>query len=241
MPLQRVAGEKLYIGGVLSDKAADFTASDFTSQTWTLIDGWTARPPIGDVAAEIATQFINRNRDVIGKGTKRSPAGEYRFARIQSDAGQQALKAAASSQNNYAFQLVMDDAPAVKTATVTMTIAAPGVITWTAHGLAANTPVVLTTTGALPTGLTAGTTYYVKTVVDANSFSVSATPGGAAITTSGTQSGVHTGTTAPTGTTLNFIALVMSKSDQGGEANTASMLSFTLAPNSNIVETLPLG
>ena len=78
-----------------------------------------------------------------------------------------------------------------KKAVVTMTIAAPGVVSWVAHGFAQDTPVVLTTTGGLPTGLTAGTTYYVK-LVDANSFQLATAAGGAAITTTGTQSGTHT-------------------------------------------------
>lgn len=81
-------------------------------------------------------------------------------------------------------------------ATVTMTIASPCVVSWTAHGLAANTPVMFTTSDALPTGLTAGTIYYVLSPTT-NSFNVSATPGGAAINTSGTQSGTHTATANP--------------------------------------------
>lgn len=75
--------------------------------------------------------------------------------------------------------------------TITVTIASPGVVTYTAHGKLANDAVAFSTTGALPTGLTAGTTYYVKTVVDANNFTLSATPAGAVINTTGTQSGVH--------------------------------------------------
>jgi hypothetical protein len=78
-------------------------------------------------------------------------------------------------------------------AAVTMTIASPCVVTWTAHGLAANTPISFTTTGALPTGLVAGTVYYVLAPVT-NTFNVSATAGGAAINTSGSQSGTHTAT-----------------------------------------------
>ena len=80
------------------------------------------------------------------------------------------------------------------TSTVTITIAAPGVITWTAHGQALWTPVVFTTTGALPTGLVANTEYYVTTITT-NTFQVAAAVGGAAITTTGTQSGTHTATT----------------------------------------------
>ena len=52
------------------------------------------------------------------------------------------------------------------------------------------TAVVLTTTGALPTGLLVGTIYYVVNTVTTQ-FNLSATPGGAAINTSGTQTGVH--------------------------------------------------
>jgi hypothetical protein len=82
--------------------------------------------------------------------------------------------------------------------TVTMTIATPAVITWTDHGLQANAGVVFATTGALPTGLVAGTRYYVSaTGLAQSSFQVSATQGGASIATSGTQSGVHTASTPP--------------------------------------------
>lgn len=77
-------------------------------------------------------------------------------------------------------------------ATVTITIAAPGVVTWASHGLSVNDTIRFTTTGALPTGLAINTTYYVKQVLSPNTFTVSAAAGGAAITTSGTQSGTQT-------------------------------------------------
>lgn len=81
---------------------------------------------------------------------------------------------------------------AKQSATVMVSIASPGVVTWTGHGLTANQMVRFTTTGALPTGLATGTTYYVKTVLDANTFTLSAAPGGAVINTTGEQSGAHT-------------------------------------------------
>ena len=77
--------------------------------------------------------------------------------------------------------------------TVTLTIASPCVITWTANGLAAGTPISFATTGALPTGIVAGTVYYVLAPT-ANTFNIAATVGGAAINTSGSQSGTHTAT-----------------------------------------------
>lgn len=75
----------------------------------------------------------------------------------------------------------------------TITIATPGVVTFTAHGLLAGDKVQFSTTGALPTGLTANTDYFViASGLTANTFQLSATFGGSAINTSGTQSGVHT-------------------------------------------------
>ena len=77
----------------------------------------------------------------------------------------------------------------------TITVAAPGVVTKTAHGLSTGDQVYFTTTGALPTGLTANTLYYAIRV-DANTFRLATTRANAyastAITTTGTQSGVHT-------------------------------------------------
>ncbi len=74
---------------------------------------------------------------------------------------------------------------------VTITIATPGVVTWTGHGFSAGKRLRFSTTGALPTGLVAGTSYYLVTPLT-NTFQVSATLGGAAINTTGSQSGVHT-------------------------------------------------
>lgn len=81
--------------------------------------------------------------------------------------------------------------PVSKVATVTISNASPGVVTLASHGFAADDPVVFSTTGTLPTGLTAGTKYFVKTVLSANTFTVSATAGGAAINTSSAGSGTH--------------------------------------------------
>lgn len=85
------------------------------------------------------------------------------------------------------------------TATVTVTIATPGVMTWTAHGLVSGHKLQLTTTGALPTGLAVSTTYWV-TVIDANTFNLSSSLANAQaatfIATSGSQSGVHTAVAA---------------------------------------------
>ena len=75
--------------------------------------------------------------------------------------------------------------------TFTVTIASPAVFSKT-NQLAAGDKVVFSTTGALPTGLTPGTTYYVIAAgLSGTEFQVSATDGGAAVNTSGGQSGTH--------------------------------------------------
>lgn len=77
--------------------------------------------------------------------------------------------------------------------TFTVTIATPAVFSLTNHGLVLGDIVNFTTSGALPTGLTVGTNYYVITAgLTANAFEVSTSSGGAAVNTSGTQSGIHT-------------------------------------------------
>jgi len=74
-------------------------------------------------------------------------------------------------------------------ATITLTIATPCVVSTTIN-LFDLTPVVLETSGALPTGLLVGTIYYTR-FVSATTFNLSLTPTGALINTSGTQSGTH--------------------------------------------------
>lgn len=93
-----------------------------------------------------------------------------------------------------------------KSAAVTITIAAPGVVTHTAHGLYTGQKIQLVTTGALPTGLAAATTYFIR-VVDADSYklatSLANAVGATFITTTGSQSGVHTATACSISLNLN--------------------------------------
>lgn len=78
---------------------------------------------------------------------------------------------------------------------VTISIATPGVIT-VPNNCVAGQAVVFATSSALPTGLTAGTTYYVIAAgLTTNAFEVSTSAGGSAVNTSGSQSGVQSVTT----------------------------------------------
>jgi hypothetical protein len=106
------------------------------------------------------------------------------------------------SQNNFGEDLVYayrggpiyywDASFGVDPLLTTVTIASPAVVT-SPVPFANGTPIVLVNTGypsALPTGLSPGTIYYVINA-SGNTFNLAATAGGAAITTTGTQSGDH--------------------------------------------------
>ena len=106
------------------------------------------------------------------------------------------------SQTNFGQNLVAgfrgspmyywDASYGVSPSTFTVTIATPAVVTSTLT-LANGSPVILANSGypsALPTGLTPGATYYVINA-SGSTFNLSATVGGAAINTSGSQSGTH--------------------------------------------------
>lgn len=113
--------------------------------------------------------------------------------------------------------------------TVTMTIATPAVVTWTSHtfvpssGLANYTcPINFTTTGALPTGVVAGTTYYIiGSTVSGDTFQIADTAAHAlaasnAVATSGSQSGTqaaYIGAVGATNTVVTGAALKLTAGD----------------------------
>ena len=90
---------------------------------------------------------------------------------------------------------------------VTVDIASPGLVNLTGNNLNIGDTFALFTTGALPTGITAGTNYYVLTTGD--SFTFSATAGGVAINTTGTQSGEHSITSSNALTFSGFRSEIM--------------------------------
>lgn len=238
--LVAVAGGQHAIGGVLTYGAVDFVEADFASQVWVNVDGWETRGDLGDSAGEINTPIINRGRNVKQKGTFDAGSMENSFAYVPGDLGQLAVIAASKTRYEYAFRNQFGDTPIVKTSSVTITVAAPGVVTWANHGLPDGTKVVFTTTGTLPTGITASTTYYVVNAAS-GTFQIAATKGGTAITTTGSAGTGHTATTQPTPTTEYFTGKVMGAPIAGGDANSILMLSETIAVCSNVVLVPALG
>jgi hypothetical protein len=126
--------------------------------------------------------------------------------------------------------------------TVTISIATPGVVT-VSSGVSPKpgATIVFSTTGALPTGLTAGTTYYVRTSSwTSTTFTVSTTSAsGSAVNTTGSQSGTQTIsrvslTATPPSTSNNtqiattaFVAAALTSSDYINDPNADGILSRT--------------
>lgn len=77
-------------------------------------------------------------------------------------------------------------------AVVTISVATPCVVTSTNLGVQVGACFQFGTTGALPTGITAGTNYFVTSTPSVTTFQFAATQGGSPINTTGTQSGVQT-------------------------------------------------
>ncbi|TQX91319.1 hypothetical protein EQW76_00870 [Rhizobium sp. rho-13.1] len=241
MQLNPVAGAKFYIGPAVSNVPddADLTAANFTAVTWTELKGWQTMGAVGDAATLISEDIISSGRTLKAKGTRNAGSMQNNFIILPNDVGQIAMIAAENTDYNYPFRIVFDDAPPAAVSTVTVTIATPGVFTASAP-LAAGTPVKFSTTGTLPTGITAGTTYYVV-APSGNTYSVAATVGGAAIATTGTQTGVHTATTVTAGTIKYFYGIVMTAQENGGGANTSRLLQANVEINSAVITVSPVG
>lgn len=74
---------------------------------------------------------------------------------------------------------------------VTFDMTSPGYVNWPNHGLYLNAGVIFRSTATLPTGITAGTVYYVISTTK-DSFTISTTQNGAAINFTRYNFGVHT-------------------------------------------------
>ena len=73
---------------------------------------------------------------------------------------------------------------------VTISISSPAVVSYLSHGLVVGKMVLFNTSGALPSGISSGTFYFV-TSVTVDTFTISLVSGGSPLTTSSVQSGIH--------------------------------------------------
>jgi hypothetical protein len=239
--LQGVNGSKFYIGTrVALPTDLEVELSDFTGQEthWLEVKGWTQSGALGNTRAEITQPFIGSGRDHTIKGSANSAAMENTFAPLANDPGQIRMAQAAEDCANYAFKVEWG-ANCAAEGPVTISVADPGVVTWAGgHGLEVGSPIIFDATGGnMPTGLTEGTVYYVKTVLSPTTFTVAATPDGEAIeTTLAATATSITATAQPAGMTDLFFGLAMPGAKSGGAANTPLLRTWSVKPNTNIVE-----
>ena len=111
MPFFATAGAKVYIGGATDMQSADFTASDFSGETWVEIKGLDSIGSFGDTAAAITQSVIGEARDKTIKGTRSAGTMDLVANIDYADAGQLALIAAEKTIHDYAFKVTFNDAP----------------------------------------------------------------------------------------------------------------------------------
>lgn len=111
MAIYTTAGARLYIGGPLAAKSSDFELADFDSQDWTEIDETEGLGSAGDTSAEVTFDGINSGRTRRLKGTKNAGSMDVVCGLDPADPGQIALVAAERTKNDFAFRVVLADAP----------------------------------------------------------------------------------------------------------------------------------
>lgn len=234
--LVAIAQSKLYIGLRVAPPSPPLDAADFSGAVWTEIGGLATIGDLGITQNWVTQSFIDTGFEQTVKGTRAGSEMSNTFAYDANDPGQIKLRTAIEECGNYQFKLEAG-AGCIPTAEVTISNGASAVVTAAGgHGLTVGSPVVFATTGTLPTGLTAGTTYYVIAAgFSPTAFSVSATPGGAAINTSTVGTGTHTVTGQPAGATALFVGIPGEGTIGGGDANAAALQTYPIYVNSNVV------
>lgn len=103
-------GTKIYIGAAIT-VSGNLQESDFTSQTWTEIKEVEGLGSVGDVSSEITFDAIDSSRTKRLKGTRNAGTQDIVCGIDATDAGQIALYAAEKTLHDYAFRMVLNDAP----------------------------------------------------------------------------------------------------------------------------------
>jgi hypothetical protein len=236
MGINTAAGTTLYIGT---------TATDPLTDTFTVVGQVSNIPEFGRIYNEVKFNPLSTRGTLKVKGSYDDGSLPVELAKDSADPGQVLLLAASNTDFDYNFKVVANDAiPATVNAAISITVANPGVVTWTAHGFAAGTAIKFTA-GTLPTGLTLNTTYYVCSgaTLLTNTFTVAATYAaaiaGTGITTTGWAGSGITGTTVPAGTIQNFKAKVLSYTTNYGTIDNVIMSKAGLSIKSGSLTEIP--
>lgn len=125
MTVYATNGARIYIGGALDTKSDPFVQSDFAGQSaaWVEIGETENLGSVGDTSSEIAFDSIPAQRTRRLKGTRNAGSMDLVMGIDYEDPGQQALIAAEQTPHDYAFRIVLNDAPAGGTPSERMFVA----------------------------------------------------------------------------------------------------------------------
>lgn len=214
MTVNLAAGSRVFIGPAVDESVN--TLAEYDALAYIEVGEAQSIGKIGDEWKIATFESLSRRRVRKRKASVDGGALEIVCGTDPTDAGQMAMKAAEETDDRYAIKVLANNrVTKPKSAVVTMTIANPGVVSWADHGFDDGCEVVFSTTGALPTGLVAGTVYYIVQATE-DAFKVASVPDGTPIETTGTQSGVHTAKAQGAPTMYYTQVLVASAPDQFG-------------------------
>lgn len=218
--LGQVSGGSIYASGQVSGASViasgPVSATSITATTTATSERFISTQTTGTAPLTIASETLvtNLNADRLDgeHGSWYSPSGLISpYAGLTAPPGWLFCNGQSVSRTTYA---TLFSTLTATVGTCTITTASPAVVSLTAHDLVEGDAIYFTTTGALPTGLSANTTYYVKSTGNANTFQVSLTrtssatafTAGTAVNTTVAGSGTHTVVKAPYGvpSSLNF-------------------------------------
>lgn len=228
-----MANTKVFISENPVNTKLEVTPEDFQGINWIEIRGLFSVGALGGDQAINEYELINSNWTTKTKGIRNGGTMANVFIPMHLDPGQIKFREAIEDNcRHYAFRIERgaDCSPA---ATVTVT---DGVVTWTASEFLAGQPVMFSTEGTLPEGLTAGVVYYVvDDGLTADSFSVAVEPGGAPIVTTGAGTGDILATAPPAGMTEMFQGLATDGERSGGERSAQFTRTFNIAVSGRII------
>lgn len=111
MGIITASGTKVYIGAAVTDLAAD-TLAEFQAMTpWTEIGLVESLGEFGDQSSDVSFAAIGDGRMRHAKGARDAGSMTISCAHDPLDAGQAAIEVAEGTNDNYAFKVVIPDAP----------------------------------------------------------------------------------------------------------------------------------
>lgn len=231
-----MAGTRIFISDSPVTAKSNVTPEDFQGINWIEINGLFSVGELGGDQTINEYELINSDWFVKSKGSRNGGTMANVFIPMHLDPGQAKFREAIEDNcRPYAFR-VERGADCAPEETVTVSVGAPGVVTWTGSEFAAGQPVMFSTEGTMPAGLTAGVVYYViEDGLTADEFSVATEPGVASIETTDAGTGDIIATAPPAGMTDMFFGLATDGARSGGEKNTQYTRTYNAAITGAII------